>query len=173
MEAKKIQVTDAALRQGAEAGMDEFLNVFISRYLEVTGGDINAETMPLLNGWQHTLLGYHFFREEVDEGGFVQLIQNGYGPYIFLNPFAKAMRLMGAKEFSKLVYEAKKVYDAHREELEKDCTEDEFMAMYEQYEAFDDLEEQFMDMEEEVTETLARYVDEHLEDFAEIVQDEL
>lgn len=168
MEQKRITVSDAELRKGAEAGMDGFLQVFVDRYLAVTGGEISAATMPLLNGWQHTLLGYHFFREEIDEGGFVQLIQNGYGPYIFLNPFAKAMRLMGAKEFSKLVYEAKRIYDEHRQELEKDCTEDEFMAMYEQYEAFDDLEEQFMDMEEEVTETVARYVDEHLEDFAEI-----
>ena len=163
-----MTLTDALIDRAAEEGMDSLLNVFIHRYLEVTGGVMNAQTMPLLNGWQHTLLGYHFFREEVNEGGFVQLIQNGYGPYIFLNPFAKAMRLMGAKEFSKLVYEAKRIYDEHRQELEKDCTEDEFMAMYEQYEAFDDLEEQFMDMEEEVTETVARYVDEHLEDFAEI-----
>ncbi len=102
----------------------------------MTGGKINADTMPLLNGYQHTLLGYHFFREEVMEGGFVQLIQNGYGPYIFDNPFAKAMRMFGAKEFSKLIYEAKKIYDAHREDLEKERTEEEFMAMYEQYESF-------------------------------------
>ena len=148
--------------------MDGFLKVFVDRYLEVTGGEINEATMALLNGWQHTLLGYHFFREEIDEGGFVQLIQNGYGPYIFLNPFAKAMRLMGAKEFPKLIYEAKRIYDEHRQELERECTEDEFMAMYEQYEEFDDLEERFMDMEEEVTETVARYVDEHLGDFADI-----
>lgn len=148
--------------------MDGFLKVFVDRYLEVTGGEINEATMALLNGWQHTLLGYHFFREEIDEGGFVQLIQNGYGPYIFLNPFAKAMRLMGAKEFSKLIYEAKRIYDEHRQELERECTEDEFMAMYEQYEEFDALEERFMDMEEEVTETVARYVDEHLGDFADI-----
>ncbi|MCI5581574.1 MAG: DMP19 family protein [Phocaeicola plebeius] len=168
MEKMRITVSDAELRKGAEAGMDGFLKVFVDRYLEVTGGEINEATMALLNGWQHTLLGYHFFREEIDEGGFVQLIQNGYGPYIFLNPFAKAMRLMGAKEFSKLIYEAKRIYDEHRQELERECTEDEFMAMYEQYEEFDDLEERFMDMEEEVTETVARYVDEHLGDFADI-----
>ena len=117
-EEKKITVSDEALRRAAGEGMDEFLRVFTDRYLEVTGGQINSETMPLLNGYQHTLLGYRIFCEEVNEGGFVQLIQNGYGPYIFLNPFAKAMRLMGAKEFSKLVYEAKKIYDAHREDLE-------------------------------------------------------
>ncbi len=164
----KIRVKDEALQRGAEAGMDEFLKVFTDKYLEITGGVINAETMPLLNGYQHSLLGYHFFREEVLEGGFIQLIQNGYGPYIFDNPFAKAMRLFGAKDFSKLIYDAKKIYDAHREDLEKERTDEEFMAMYEQYEAFDDIEEAYMEMEEMVTAMIAEYVDEHLEQFAEI-----
>lgn len=169
METNKITITDEALRKGAEEGMDGFLKVFTDKYLEVTGGVINAETMPLLNGHQHSLLGYHFFREEVNEGGFVQLIQNGYGPYIFDNPFAKAMRLFGVKEFSKLVYAAKKIYDENKADLEKECDEDEFMAMYEQYEVFDDLEEKFMDMEEFVTAKLAEFVDENLELFATVV----
>ena len=56
MEENRIEITDAALRKGAEEGMDGFLQVFIDKYLEVTGGVINAETMPLLNGHQHTLL---------------------------------------------------------------------------------------------------------------------
>lgn len=170
MEMNQITVSDADLRKGAEEGMDAFLKVFIDKYLEVTGGMINADTMPLLNGYQHTLLGYHFFREEVMEGGFVQLIQNGYGPYIFDNPFAKAMRMFGAKEFSKLIYEAKKIYDAHRADLEKERTEEEFMAMYEQYEAFDDLEERYMEEEEQITAQIATYVDEHLDSFAQVQQ---
>lgn len=168
MEMNQITVSDADLRKGAEEGMDAFLKVFIDKYLEVTGGVINEKTMPLLNGYQHTLLGYHFFREEVMEGGFVQLIQNGYGPYIFDNPFAKAMRLFGAKDFSKLIYEAKNIYDVHRADLERDCTEEEFMAMYEQYEAFDDLEEKYMEDEEQITAQIASYVDEHLDFFAAI-----
>ncbi|WP_288353394.1 DMP19 family protein [uncultured Bacteroides sp.] len=168
MEANQITVSDADLRKGAEEGMDAFLKVFIDKYLEVTGGVINEKTMPLLNGYQHTLLGYHFFREEVMEGGFIQLIQNGYGPYIFDNPFAKAMRLFGAKDFSKLIYEAKKIYDANRADLERDCTEDEFMPMYEQYEAFDDLEEKYMEEEELITAQIAAYVDEHLDSFAAV-----
>lgn len=169
MEATTIEITDEALRKGAEEGMDGFLQVFIDKYLEVTGGVINADTMPLLNGNQHTLLGYHFFREEINEGGFVQLIQNGYGPYIFDNPFAKAMRVYGVKDFSKLLYAAKEIYDANRKDLEKDCDDDEFMAMYEQYEAFDDLEEEFMEQEEYITAKIAEYVDEHLDLFAQIV----
>ena len=65
-EEKKITVSDEALRRAAGEGMDEFLRVFTDRYLEVTGGQINSETMPLLNGYQHTLLGYRIFCEEVN-----------------------------------------------------------------------------------------------------------
>lgn len=165
-----VQVSDEDLKQAASEGMDAFLRVFTDKYLDVIHGKLDAETMHLLNGYQHSLLGYHFFREEVMDGGFVQLIQNGYGPYIFENPFAKAMRMFGAGELAKLVYKAKEIYDKHKADLTKECTEDEFMAMYEQYEAFDDLEEAYMEMEEEMTERIATYVDEHIEEFASVVK---
>ena len=70
------------------------------------------------------------------------------------------------KEYKKAI---KKIYDENKADLEKERDDDEFMAMYEQYEVFDDLEEEFMDMEEFVTAKLAEYVDEHLEYFAEII----
>lgn len=166
--ATTIEVSDSALQKAAELGMDEFIKVFTDKYLEVIGGELKAETMGLLNGVQHSLLAYHFFRQEIMEGGFVQLIQNGYGAYIFDNPFAKAMRTFGADEFSKLIYKAKKIYDENRVGLERETTDEEFMAMYEEYEAFDDLEEEYLDMEEEITATIAEYLDNHLEEFASI-----
>ena len=163
-----IHVTDASLRRAAGEGMDAFIKVFTDAYMEATGGRLTAETMPLLTGEQHTLLAYAIFRDEVMEGGFCQLVQNGYGSYIFGNPFAKAMRLWGVPRLAKLVYAAKKIYDEHREDLERERTDDEFMAMYEQYEAFDDLEDEFLEHEEEMTAQVARYVDDHLPLFAEI-----
>ena len=166
---KPIQIPESKVIAAAGAGMDEFIKVFTDAYMERVGGELTAETIPLLTGEQHVLLGYQIFRDEVMEGGFVQLIQNGYGPYIFENPFAKAMRLWGMKDFSKLVYKAREIYEPNKEALMSDCTDEEFMAKYEQYEAFDALEEIFIEEEEELTATVARYVDEHLELFAEIV----
>lgn len=163
-----IEITDVALQAAATEGMDEFIQVFTNEYKKVIGGELTATTMPLLTGEQHSLLAYQIFRDEIMVGGFCQLIQNGYGGYVFDNPFAKVMRLWGAEDFSKLVYQAKKIYDANREDLEKERDDDEFMAMYEPYEAFDDLEEAYFQMEEQVTASIARYVDEHLELFAEI-----
>ena len=165
-----IKLSDAVLQKAAGEGMDEFIQVFTDKYKEVIGGELTAGTMALLTGEQHSLLAYQIFRDEIMVGGFCQLIQNGYGGYVFDNPFAKVMRLWGAEEFSKLVYRAKKIYDAHREDLEKERTEDEFMAMYEQDEAFDELEEEYFEMEEQVTAIIANYVDEHLGLFAEVVK---
>ena len=80
------------------------------------------------------------------------------------------MRMWGAEDFSKLIYKAKKIYDANRKDLEKERTDEEFMAMYEQYEVFDELEETYLETEEQVTAMIASYVDDHLELFAKIIK---
>lgn len=164
-----IEVKDAALRQAADEGMDAFLKVFTDAYMEALGGQLTADTMPVLTAEQHTLLAYTILRDEVMDGGFCQLIQNGYGAYIFHNPFAKMLRLWGLNDLSKMIYAARKIYDAHREDLERERTDEEFMAMYEHYEVFDDLEDEFVEREEEFTALLAAYVDEHLSLFSHIV----
>ena len=168
MEVNQIKVTDEALRRAASEGMDTFLRVFTDAYYQAMGGALTAEAMPLLNASQHTLLAYTILRDELMEGGFCQLIQNGWGPYIFHNPVARALRDWGLDELAKVLYAARKVYDAHREDLERERTDEEFMAMYEQYEVFDDLEDRFLEYEEEWTAQVEQYVDGHLELFAEI-----
>lgn len=160
-----IIISDESFRKAAAEGMDAFLRVITEAYMEALGGELTAEGMARLNGWQHTLLGYRFFQEEVMDGGFCQLIQNGYGPYIFDNPFAKAMRLMGLGDFTRILYKAKKIYDANKAELTRERTDDEFMAMYEQFSDFDDLEDWYIENEEEITSAIAYYVDEHLDQF--------
>jgi len=169
MEEFTVQVADESLRQAAQQGMDEFLSVFINAMSKTIGGELNAENMNRLNGYQITLFAYHYFRKEVLEGGFVQLIYNGYGPFIFENPFAKAMRLFGEGDFSKLIYKAKEIYDAHKEDLIKERSDDDFMALYERYESFDDLEDWYIENEEKITSGIAAYVDDHIDQFALII----
>lgn len=164
-----IELKEQDVIEAAGKGMDEFLQLFTDAYIKVLSGELTADKMEELNGEQHTLLAYRYFVEQIMVGGFCQLIQNGYGPYIFDNPFAKAMRLWGLKDFSKLIYSAKSIYDEHKEDLEKERTDEEFMAMYEKYEAFDALEEKFLVEEELYTMLIASYVDEHIEEFAEII----
>jgi len=164
-----IKIKETDLITASKKGIDEFLQVFTDAYLQAIDGELCEKTMPLLTGNQHALLSHRFFSEEIREGGFVQLIQNGYGAYIFQNPFAKAMRLFGAKDLSKLIYKAKEIYDANKTALERETTEAEFTALYVDFEIFDELEEQYFEIEEEQTAIIASYVDEHIGDFAEVV----
>ena len=163
-----IKISDKKLASAAEKGMDDFLKVFTDAYLEAVGGNLTASTMNKLNGNQHALLAYRFLTEELNQGGFVQLIQNGYGGYIFGNPTAKALKIFGASEMARIIYKAKEIYDANREALERETTEEEFTAMYVDFEVFDELEERYFVIEEEQTAIIASYVDEHIEDFGEI-----
>lgn len=164
----EVKINEADVIKAAGEGMDSFVELFRRSILDAIGGELTAETMPQLNADQVTLLAYMTVRDEVMDGGFIQLIHNGYGPFIFLNPFAKAMRLWGARDFQKLIYRGRELFLEHQAELTKDCTDEEFMALFEQHPEFDDLDDEFIEMEEEVTEIVARYVDEHIENFCKI-----
>lgn len=164
----QVTIKDAVLRKAAGEGMDAFVGAFVAAAKEAIGGCLTAETLGELNADQLTLLAWDTLHEEVMDGGFVQLIHNGYGPFIFKNPFAKAVKLWGMRDLSKLVYAAHTLYAKYHEELERDCTDDEFMALFEQYPEFDDLDDEFVEQEEAWTEQIARYIDEHLDRFAEV-----
>lgn len=138
---------------------------------EKIGGQLTAQTMPRLSADEITLLAYQILRNELMEGGFVQLIQNGYGPFIFLNPFARALREWGEhldqtkatvddislKDFSKWLYKARKLYDRTRTLLETPTEdEDAFMALYEQVEDWDEFDDAFIDFEPAVTTLVIR-----------------
>ncbi len=156
---------------------DDFLDSVRQRLLDTIGGELTAETMTRLNSDQITLLAYFMLRDEVLDGGFVQLIHNGLGPFIFLNPFAKAMRLWGEEvetegttvlhDFAKLIQKGRKLFGKHGEALTRPCTDEEFMALFEQYPQFDDLDDTFVEDEEEITAVIARYVQLHLDHFVE------
>ena len=165
---RQVTIKDGLLRQAANEGMDAFVRTFVEAAKQAIGGELTAETLPELNSDQLTLLAWDALHEEVMDGGFIQLIHNGYGPFIFKNPFAKAVRLWGLRDLSKLVYDAHTLYAKYHEALERDCTDEEFMALFEQYPEFDDLDDAFVEQEEAWTEQIARYIDENMDRFATI-----
>lgn len=166
-----IKVTDAELRAAAEKGSRDFVYVFMNKYAEAIGGELTNENMNLLTGPQHSLYSYKLMREKIDEGGFLLLIQEGYGPYIFDNPFAKAMRVFGAHRLSQLIYKAKKIYDANKEQLTDDIdTDEKYDAIMDKFlDKFEKIEDEIIVIEDDELDSVAHYVDEHLDDFAEIV----
>lgn len=166
----KVIVKDSDLIKAASVGTDEFLQVFINSINDAIGGELTSKSMSTLNSDQITLLAWNILHEEVMDGGFVQLIHNGYGPFFFKNPFAKAIKLWGMRDLSKLVYNVHSLYVKYGSEIEKDCTDDEFMALFEKYSEFDDMDDAFVENEEQWTDMIAEYVDNNISKFAEIVK---
>lgn len=166
---KEVTITDLSLREAAKQGMDSFVAAFTNAIHDAIGGELSAENIGELNADQVTLLAWETLHNEVMDGGFVQLIHNGYGPFIFKNPFAKALNKMwGMRELSKLIYDAHTLYTKYGKEIEADCSDEEFMALFEKYPEFDDLDDLFVEKEEEYTEQVARYIDNNIEKFAKI-----
>ena len=166
----EVIIKDDVLRKAAGEGMDAFVGAFVGAIKDAIGGQLTAENMCQLNADQITLLAWDTLHEEVMDGGFVQLIHNGYGSFIFKNPLAKALKLWGLRNLSKLIYDAHTLYLKHHDAIERDCSDDEFMALFEQFPEFDDMDDEFIEQEEAWTEQIARYVDEHIENFAKITQ---
>ena len=168
----EVFVKENELVKAAEEGMDAFVGVFVNAIYDSLGGKLDENTMPLLNADQTTLLAYVILRDEVMDGGFVQLIHNGYGPFIFKNPFSKMMRIWGIDSLASLINKVRKPYSHHHEEIERDCTDEEFMALFEQMPEFDDFDDDFVENEEEWTAAVACYIDEHLDRFATIEKEQ-
>ena len=115
---KQVTISDIVLRQAAGEGMDAFVGCFVAAIKEAIGGELTAETLSELNSDQLTLLAWDTLHQEVMDGGFVQLIHNGYGTFIFKNPFAKAVKLWGLRDLSKLIYDAHSLWLKYRSEIE-------------------------------------------------------
>lgn len=152
-----------------------FIEWVTDGYLAAIGGGLTAENMDKLSAEQHAVLCYRYVLDEVMEGGFIQLIMNGYAPYVLEGPFPMVVKKQWGsvegqekvmKDFSKLLYEVKKEYHKHQEELSQDMSDEDFMAMYEQLEELNELGDDFLDEhQEEVTPAVAKMIVENLDEY--------
>ena len=111
MEEKKITLTKELLENILQKESTEFIMALTDTYLGSIGGLLTADNMDKLNTNQHSLLAYRYLLEEVMEGGFIQLIHNGYGPYVLEGPFPFVIKkIWGFKDIQMMVN--------HKEQLE-------------------------------------------------------
>ena len=116
----EVKVKGTDLEAAARQGMDEFIQVFVDAIHEAIGGQLSADNMGELNADQITLLAYVALRDEVMDGGFVQLIHNGLGGFIFHNPFGKAVRAWGLQDLYRIIQKCHGLYKQYHEQIEQD-----------------------------------------------------
>lgn len=157
-----------------------FIQWVTDGYLSAVGGALTSQNMEVLSAEQHAVLCYRYVLDEVMEGGFIQLILNGYAPYVLEGPFPMVVKkewgaVLGngaqelspiMKDFSKLLYDVKKEYHKHQEVLSRDLSDEDFMALYEQLEDLNEMGDDFLDEhQEEVTPLVAKMIVENLDKY--------
>ncbi len=169
MEDNKFHLTPEELSGAWSSGPESYIRCLTDAYLLHVDGEINEYNIDALNANQHTLLAYRYMLDEVMNGGFIQLIQNGYGPYVLEGPFAMMMKKRwGMADFGKFMYDVRREYKKNREALEAELSEDDFMALYEQQEKMNEYGDEFLDTyQEAVTPGIATYVRENEDCFLE------
>lgn len=163
-----ITLSHNELESAGHKGAEEFATLIKNAIVKAAGGELNANSISLLSTEQITLWAYFILRDEVMDGGFIQLIYNGYGQFFFRNPFARAIEEWGLIDLAPIIRKAHRLYDKFRTKLEIECSDEEFMALFEQYPEFDALDDAFVENEEKWTLQIAHYVDENLERFVQI-----
>ena len=136
--------------------------LLLSNYYEV----MDIETEDIFTDSQHTLMAYNIMYGEITTGGFLELIKNGYGSYIFESLFSETLKKWGAIEMAAHIDKAKKIYIDNKEELEILRRDEDIFEMYRQYPAFNALDNEFFRIMDSEADKIKRYIEQHIADFA-------
>jgi hypothetical protein len=91
---------------------------------------------------EQLILSFDYVQSQVGQGGFIQLVQNGYAP--LLVTVIEAMQALNlAAPMAKTLDDALKVMVLNRDELGHERTVEEFGKLYEEFKEFETLENDF------------------------------
>ena len=141
-------------------------------YLFITDDMLRChhEIMPELNSSQQTFLTYHLFDESMRSGssrcGFLRVMYNGYGEYVFQKPFSKIVKSWGAEKIIEIVENARVLYEKYKDKMKKIKTREELSDLYLQIADFKTLNHEYMMNQDGETEIIKNYIENNINEFA-------
>lgn len=119
-----------------------------------------------LSEGQQLLLSYDYVRTQVMQGGFIQLIQNGYVGLLADMP--GWLYKINAPEMAQTLDDVLKVYVLNRELLDRQTTVEEFALLYQELKEFEEIDERFARLNDETIVKMMEYATAHIDEFATI-----
>lgn len=111
--------------------------------------------LETLSPGQELLLKYDYVRMQVLQGGFIQMIQNGYITLLLNMP--DMLQQIGANQMAQLLDDVLKVYSLNAEGLSKETSVEEFAQLYQEYEEFEELDARFTALHPETQKGIVQY----------------
>lgn len=108
-----------------------------------------------LSPGQELLIRYDYVRMQVLQGGFIQLIQNGYINLLLAMP--EMLTQVGAPEMAQLLDDVLKVYTLNADDLGKETSVEEFAKLYEEFKEFEGLDAQFTELNPKTEQAIVAY----------------
>lgn len=121
-----------------------------------------------LSQGQQMLICYDYIQNHVLQGGFIQLIQNGY--VNMLAPMPQWLLTVGDEQMAQVIDDALKAYVQNRDVLDKESSVQEFALLYEQLPVFHPLDKLFEEFHPKTVNLMLQYAGFHIEEFAVIVE---
>jgi hypothetical protein len=108
-----------------------------------------------LSAGQELLIRYDYVRMQVLQGGFIQLIQNGYVDLLLAMP--EMLQQIGAPEMAQLLDDVLRVYALNKDTLGKETSVEEFAKLYSEFTEFDVLDAQFASIHPDTENIIVAY----------------
>lgn len=115
---------------------------------------------------QQLLLSYDYIRMQVMQGGFIQLIQNGYIPLLVDMP--EWLQTIGDDTMAKVIDDALKVYVLNREMLDKKTSVEEFAQLYDELQEFEYIDARFREDDPAAVQRMMEYAAENIGEFVKV-----
>lgn len=149
----------------------DFLFAILDLYYDEMEKNGEKSVFSRVNDHQAILLIFNDLYGQVTNGGFVQLIYNGYGFSVFESEFISLLEPIGIKKIQNILERAKVLYQKYREKFENVNREnwDDFAALYEECPEFEALDEEFYEVMDAEVSILKNFVEKNLSDFVTIV----
>ena len=161
---------------------DKYLWVYLHLFITDDMLNNHQEIMPKLNSSQQTFLtfclmdgcmrcaGSHSNPANPAENwsiksDFLQAIYDGYGEYIFEKPFSRIIKTWGAKEISRIIENAKSIYEKHKDRIKKVKTEKELFYLCSEITDFETLDGEYMMVSLEETKKIKEYIEDNISKF--------
>jgi len=158
---------DAFKEKQASADADDLYELLVTPLHEEL---YKRQTFDLFNDLsigQQLLISYDYVRSQVEQGGFIQLIQNGY---LGLLPSMPGwLQVVGAHEMAGVLDNVLKIFVQHREILGKERSVEEFAQLYTEFHELEQPDADFMRLNEPTVKLIMEYATHHPEEFAEVV----
>ncbi len=143
----------------------DFLLTIVEGYYEIIASDQTGEKQAQFTDFQHTLIAYDMLSGQLQNGGFVQLIHNGYSDYIFHDSFFQMLEKLKMNKTVEVIKKANQIYLLKKDKLTSKTTLEEFGKLYEEIKDFEVLDNEFYRIMDSEALKLRYYIESNLEEF--------